>query len=467
MSITTSDMTSQPSLDDDWEWPTELPQVHHQVPKLDYSTCTNEELDHFLFNRGIRVEGKPDKQQLVAQLTEADAKATFRFLDLFPEMRNMVYEVLLVSYREEPSAPFGCHPEILATCKQIHSEASGILYSKNFASISLTSLLWSHIYYNGSRWSVLPRFTSNAVDRQADQQVFDIREWVLHATPLYKAFLHKIENLHIRIGNDVSFQNFFVEDDFRNHRPPHWHIPLVNALRILTSSLMANHCLKKVEVFVTEGKGEVISQDIVEELLRPLTRLSGIAEVVIRGKVTEDTVASIKGAMQSSKHPLNVMKVCSFIWREVAFIDSLLFVNPGVKLLSDQGLVHERLSERYDWLRYRVGRMFAAAKVPNTIMSEKDMWIARMVETHIDEASFDRNRRIVDYVLDQLIFEIKMVYTSEASVDESQELYAEEATACEAVARISALKQARQSRLEYYRQHGIETAKLLELLLSA
>ncbi|KAI7489772.1 hypothetical protein KC357_g2190 [Hortaea werneckii] len=81
----------------------------------------------------------------------------FRFLDLLPEMRNLVYRELLVwpSNRLER-----CWPQILRTCRQVNDEAKDIIYTENAAKVKVfikgmgdygpDRLFWS-LEYRGGR----------------------------------------------------------------------------------------------------------------------------------------------------------------------------------------------------------------------------------------------------------------------------------------------------------------------------
>jgi hypothetical protein len=78
-------------------------------------------------------DAKPPHRAYVAALKQADAARTFPFFfDLPPEQRNAVYEELLVLHDS-----YTCHPQILATCKQIKDEASNVLYGDNLIEICL------------------------------------------------------------------------------------------------------------------------------------------------------------------------------------------------------------------------------------------------------------------------------------------------------------------------------------------
>ena len=68
---------------------------------------------------------------LVKALRASDRKATFRFLNLPAEIRNLVYTYLLTPMSEgyhNRGNGFTCHPQILASCKQINAEASDLLH---------------------------------------------------------------------------------------------------------------------------------------------------------------------------------------------------------------------------------------------------------------------------------------------------------------------------------------------------
>src|ERR1700761_4611168 len=85
------------------------------------------ELKRSLQNRGI-APPYGDRKRMMRTPRQADRNATFRFLDLPPELRNLVYEEVLTLWRggNKFSAKY-CYPAILATSKEVFEEANGLL----------------------------------------------------------------------------------------------------------------------------------------------------------------------------------------------------------------------------------------------------------------------------------------------------------------------------------------------------
>lgn len=101
--------------------------------KLDYTKCTKKELKSFLKNRGIAYheDAPTPRSTLTRALRRADAARTFRFNDLAPELRNHIYDELLIV--EDGSQH--CFPQILATCSGIYKEAAAVLNEENRVTI--------------------------------------------------------------------------------------------------------------------------------------------------------------------------------------------------------------------------------------------------------------------------------------------------------------------------------------------
>lgn len=110
-----------------------------------YDTCSLAELINIVNERGLKAPASSTRAtkraRYIAILEADDAKAKsaedagppFRFLDLYPELRNRIYTEVLVKQGSSSSL----HPQILATCKQIHREANDLLYDGNKFEISM------------------------------------------------------------------------------------------------------------------------------------------------------------------------------------------------------------------------------------------------------------------------------------------------------------------------------------------
>ncbi|KAK4497910.1 hypothetical protein PRZ48_010565 [Zasmidium cellare] len=138
--------------------PRDLRMRHRKIPpKMPrglcfYSRCKNAELEAFYKERtGVDVpkpKKRMTKKDLANELRKVDrrpwnyGRKSFRFQDLPPEMRNLVYRELLpvrspdgVRESNEPR----CQTAILRSCKQIHTEAQSILYGDHEGEVAIKS----------------------------------------------------------------------------------------------------------------------------------------------------------------------------------------------------------------------------------------------------------------------------------------------------------------------------------------
>ena len=118
---------------------------------LNYKKCTPAELRKFIEDRTGATLSEEERQtirncnlsQLVNRLHKLDRASTFpRFMELPQELRDLVYEELLVDTRERDEhgnvssrnsakTTFKLYPALLQTSELIHSEAHRVLYRKN------------------------------------------------------------------------------------------------------------------------------------------------------------------------------------------------------------------------------------------------------------------------------------------------------------------------------------------------
>ena len=106
---------------------------------LAYSDCTFTELKRFTRDRGIDAKLK-DRKHVTRALRAADREATFRFFDLPPELRNIVYGLALGVEEVEDGDKIKhivAEAAILASCRQVYNEASGLLYGERYFPLKL------------------------------------------------------------------------------------------------------------------------------------------------------------------------------------------------------------------------------------------------------------------------------------------------------------------------------------------
>lgn len=113
---------------------------------MDYNKCTHEELcrvirDRYpIERREIRSMKHVRKALLVSRLQAMDKYATFRLLDLPPELRVKVYRHFLVAtVPNDGSQVLLLRPGLLRTCKLIYQEAEPMLYNENELTISVNA----------------------------------------------------------------------------------------------------------------------------------------------------------------------------------------------------------------------------------------------------------------------------------------------------------------------------------------
>lgn len=120
------------------------------LPKyaLDYDKCTRKELRAFVKARSWNEAEnqsyiKKPKSYYVSKLRELDTDTTFRIMDLPPEMRNLVYENLLI---RDVSSNRSASIAVLRTCQQMYREAHGIFLAENSLRLVLFLFdLWGRI----------------------------------------------------------------------------------------------------------------------------------------------------------------------------------------------------------------------------------------------------------------------------------------------------------------------------------
>jgi hypothetical protein len=220
-------------------------------------------------------------------LDRDDEERSFRFLDLIPELRNMVYKELLtfVTCPNCPAVHEPCHPEILSTSKQVYKEAKAILYADNEIHCRFTASGPTRGYGHANIFAAIHgREIKNG--GQPGERIDSIFDGMKHLPD----YLRKLERLHVDVvfnGGDKDIARFSLQSCLLN----------------LASFLMDDHCLKKLRVHLYNMSADDFEGAIMPHTIAyPLRRLRGIKEVELTG-VSDVWKSAIIADMQSATTP--------------------------------------------------------------------------------------------------------------------------------------------------------------------
>lgn len=282
---------------------------------VDYDRCAIAELKTFTLERGLASPSLPFKAEYIKILVKADRDATFRFMDLPAEMRNEIYEYLLIFPGGEPGRN-SCHTSILRTCKEIYGEAKSILYEGNTVKcafrtkfvIPFLSDYAVHIHNSVSRGQL-----SDGEPYDGHGQHISLPDGL----DAYPPFLRRISHLRLEIESQEP------NNDSLKIRQCYC---LGSMMLTLSSFLMEGHCLQSLEVCVNvEFENAFLgSLEAAAQVLYPLQRIRGIAEVRVTGNVPGTIAAKLVEEMQSSEPYFNTVKYWRNLMNEARAIDELL-----------------------------------------------------------------------------------------------------------------------------------------------
>ncbi|KAM0704477.1 hypothetical protein Q7P35_008711 [Cladosporium inversicolor] len=252
-----------------------------------YTSSSPAELRQYVTDRNL-----PDpypgsitlKYFYILALDRADSNKSFRFLDLIPEMRNLIYKELLVfgfCGKCPVIHPF-CHPAILQTSKQVYEEAKKILYAENTITCLFAVLV--------DRSDNAHRYTQI---HTTEAEGYDVRvSCVFHGMKAIPDWFRQIHSLKFTVdihgSGSVSRARSFAQGCTLN----------------LASFLMEKHCLKKLQINIVNHLDNVDAAKLTASILYPLRRLRGIVQVLITGNVDPGLSQAVVADMQRAPEEL-------------------------------------------------------------------------------------------------------------------------------------------------------------------
>lgn len=257
--------------------------------KFLYSSSSPEELRQYVKDRNLPdpyPQGITLKYFYILALDRADNTRSFRFLDLIPEMRNLVYNELLVFAVCENCPIFHSfgHPAILQTSKLIYKEAREILYAENTISCFFA------VYVDRGDVHAAHRHTRI---HTVNADGYNVRlSCVFHGMKVIPNWFRQIQSLKFTVdvhGNgSVSRARSFAQGCTLN----------------LASFLMDQHSLKKLQIHIINHLDNVKAAKLTASILYPLRRLRGINQVQITGNVDPILSQAVVADMQRAPEEL-------------------------------------------------------------------------------------------------------------------------------------------------------------------
>lgn len=266
-----------------------------QKARLRYDKLTAPELRLCVLARGLEDPmpgGTTLRYYYLRALEAGDQAWTFRFMDLPPELRSIIYGCLLLQKSQRNKRY--CYPNIIRTCKQISEEATKVLYNENIFECRFDVEARDH-----------HRVTARAHVHNLQQVGFDYESVRFGAIKDYPAYLRRVSYLEITLVYSVTGTK---------HVDQQAYLSLNKMIYALSSFLMSSHSVK------TLGIRAELSPDLqqaeYDAIFYPLLRLRNIPNVVFSGHVPERYRKKLTTELRGLKPVFNTLEHMTLVRNE-------------------------------------------------------------------------------------------------------------------------------------------------------
>ena len=290
----------------------------------DYAIQTVVTLKQILKSRQIPLQKMTKKQEFIDCLRKWDKDHPFPFLNLHPELRNIVYRELLVTDYPASFTPIKCHPEILATCQIINHEATGILYGLNKVHLTFDmDCLPKPWMPGGIFWRVIQMASRDGFNYQLNHgYISQIRADIDH----YPSFLKKMQDFTIDI-RCPALTTIRVNTPYGADSEEPAYLSLINIVRCFASFIMDKNKIQTLLIRLDLG-ADLNVQDVAS-IISPLQRLYGIPEVTIvlkNGEAPLPILRLLKDVIQDPTPVHNVLKQFTLLAHKLVCTDPIRFI---------------------------------------------------------------------------------------------------------------------------------------------
>lgn len=261
---------------------------------VNYDRCKPQELKRFVNDRLLQdpfPKGVTLKYFYIRTLEKADRQWSFRFLDLPPEMRLLVYRQLFLikTFPYSDHRYSSMHPAILRSCKQIYEEARSVPYDELVYKVDFNVV--AENYGRDNKHAMVH------MDFKAAGCTHAKYLRVPQAINDYPEFLRRIARLEVRLTYKVK-GNVGVLGDGASARNPY--------LYTLASFLMDGHRLKTLNLKL-DPSSEMEDWNY-GMVLYPLRRLRNISNVNICGYIPKKVEKKLLRDLKSVEPAFNTMR---------------------------------------------------------------------------------------------------------------------------------------------------------------